>query len=102
MGMFYTVMVPCPSCGKRTEFQSKGGDCDLNEYELEDAPADVLSDINRHSPYTCSCGTVFAVNVHTVAAPVIYAQCTCHAEPMERDGNPGLRLIQCPVCAAER
>ena len=35
--------------------------------------------------------------------PVAHTEaCTCHSEPMERDGKPGLRLIQCPVCAAKR
>lgn len=35
----------------------------------------------------------------SVAQP---ADCTCRSEPMERDGKPGLRLIQCPACAAKR
>lgn len=62
MGMFDSVMVPCPSCGTVTEFQSKGGDCTLSTYTLEDAPADVLSDVNRHSPVTCAkCNTAFSV-----------------------------------------
>ncbi|WP_156829747.1 hypothetical protein [Methylovulum miyakonense] len=50
MGMFDSVYVPCPKCGELNEFQSKGGDCLLNEYTLENAPANVLLDINRHSP----------------------------------------------------
>lgn len=69
MGMFDTVMVPCPTCGKRVEFQSKGGECNLNYYDLDQAPANVLSDINRHSPYTCECGAMFAVRVYTIAIP---------------------------------
>ena len=71
MGMFDTVMVPCPKCGKRAEFQSKGGDCRLDVYDLETAPSDVLSNVNRHSPYTCECGTVFAVKVQVIATPVV-------------------------------
>lgn len=72
MGMFDAVKVPCPNCGKRTNFQSKGGDCTLEVYELDQAPADVLSNINRHSPYTCAaCGTVFAVRVQTIATSVV-------------------------------
>jgi hypothetical protein len=57
--MYDTVLVPCPNCGTTAEFQSKGGACILAEYTLNTAPKDVLSDINRHSPYTCEeCGTI--------------------------------------------
>jgi len=71
MGMFDSVMVPCPKCGEVSEFQSKGGDCILREYTLETAPADVLSDVNRHAPNTCGkCGTIFAVKVSVTAVAV--------------------------------
>lgn len=64
MGMYDIVLVPCPNCGEKEEFQSKGGECLLLAYELHDCPSDVLSDVNRHSPYTCeNCQTVFEVNV---------------------------------------
>jgi ribosomal protein S27AE len=64
MGMFDTVMVPCPKCGTKSGFQSKGGDCMMAEYELENCPSYVLSDVNRYAPNTCvECGTVFAVRV---------------------------------------
>jgi uncharacterized Zn-finger protein len=64
MGMFDSVYVPCPKCGALNEFQSKGGDCLLNEYTLENAPANVLLDMNRHSPATCqNCGTKYEVKL---------------------------------------
>ena len=53
MGMYDSVMVPCPKCGTKIEFQSKGGNLDMMVYELDEAPSDVLSDINRHAPYCC-------------------------------------------------
>ena len=53
MGMFDSVYVKCPACGEILEFQSKGGDCILATYGLEDAPADVMQDVNRHSPREC-------------------------------------------------
>lgn len=69
MGMFDTVKVPCPVCNTIEDFQSKSGDCLLWEYELHDAPADVLMGVNRHSPYTCrSCGTKFEVEVKFTAS----------------------------------
>ena len=75
MGSFDIVKVPCPKCGAVAEFQSKGGQCMLEEYDLENAPADVLMDINRHSPYTCRCcSTEFEVDVKiiTTAKSIIH------------------------------
>ena len=64
MGMFDTVMVDCPKCGAPVEAQSKGGECDLRTYTLETAPADVLSDVNRHAPHKCeACSTRFRVDI---------------------------------------
>lgn len=64
MEVYDTVMVPCPVCGKKFGAQSKSGDCSLAEYELKDAPQDVLQDINRHAPFYCGCGTVFEVDFY--------------------------------------
>lgn len=62
MGRYDSVMARCPSCGHRNEFQSKGGPCAMNTYELGNAPADVLSDVNRHAPVECrGCGTKYRV-----------------------------------------
>ena len=71
MGMYDSVMVNCPNCKEEHEFQSKSGDCYLGSYTLENVPDDVLLDINRHSPYACSCGTNFAVDIQTKKAVII-------------------------------
>ena len=72
MGVYDSVMVPCPRCGTRVEFQSKSGDCILATYELSDAPNNVLADANRHSPHTCSsCGVGFRLSIQVVAIPVL-------------------------------
>jgi len=64
VGMFDRVMAPCPSCGSRVECQTKSGPCCLARYNLEDAPADVLVDVNRHAPHVCEeCGTMFTVHL---------------------------------------
>ena len=73
MGMYDTVMVPCPKCGERFPAQSKSGDCTLETFKLEDAPEDVLCDVNRHAPFSCdSCGTLFKVQIlfNRVTEPV--------------------------------
>ena len=67
MGMFDSVWLDCPSCGEKYEAQSKGGDCLLRQYTLENVPENVLSNINRHAPFTCNnCGTQFFVFVKKV------------------------------------
>lgn len=63
MGMFDSVMVPCPKCGECAEFQSKGGDCTLAVYTLDEAPTDVLSDIDKYPEACKKCGTVFEVTL---------------------------------------
>lgn len=64
MGCYDTVNVPCPKCGERVGFQSKSGECLLEEYPLESCPDDVLANVNRHSPHECpKCGTSFAVEL---------------------------------------
>lgn len=64
MGMYDTVTVPCPQCGTPSEFQSKSGDCKLKTYTLDEAPDDVLWDVNRHAPNTCAkCGVDFGIEV---------------------------------------
>lgn len=69
MGCYDTVMVPCPDCGVKEEFQTKSGDCCLWVYEIEDAPEDVLAGVNRHAPYACQkCGTLFYVKMLAVPA----------------------------------
>lgn len=75
MGCYDSVMVPCPTCGWRSEFQSKGGECLLRTYQLESCPQDVLADVNRHAPNACEqCGTVYEVGFTVLANSVIAAQ----------------------------
>lgn len=66
MGVFDTVLVPCPRCGARTETQSKGsGDACLRRFLLEETPLDVMADVNRHAPFTCpKCGASFDVELN--------------------------------------
>lgn len=66
MGMFDSIMVPCPKCGTRIGFQTKSGECILAVYELAEAPQDALEDVNRHAPRTCpSCFATVHVEFDT-------------------------------------
>jgi len=63
MGLFDSVMVPCPACSEEVEFQSKSGECSLCKYTLANTPANVLSGINLTSPSLCEgCGTWFSID----------------------------------------
>lgn len=53
MGVYNTIMIPCPKCGKEIECQTKSGDCCLANYTLENAPDQDILDVNRHNPTDC-------------------------------------------------
>jgi transcription elongation factor Elf1 len=62
MGCYNTITVNCPVCGTESYFQTKSGDCSLSTFTLEEAPAEDVTDVNRHSPNTCEkCGATFDV-----------------------------------------
>lgn len=45
MGMFDSVDIICPHCGKETECQTKSGPCMLRRYTLDNAPISVAAGI---------------------------------------------------------
>jgi endogenous inhibitor of DNA gyrase (YacG/DUF329 family) len=61
MGIYDTVLCPCPRCGKLYSAQSKGSEnMAMRVFYLTEAKKDVTSDVNRHSPFTCDrCHSVF-------------------------------------------
>jgi hypothetical protein len=64
MGMYDSVMVPCPTCGESADFQSKSGNCNLETFALDEAPDNVLLGVNRHAPMHCrKCGTKYHVAI---------------------------------------
>lgn len=72
MGMYDTVWVECPKCGTKEGFQSKGGDCLLGDYDLDNCPSDVMKNVNRHSPYECEkCKSLFKVDVRKRKAVLV-------------------------------
>lgn len=70
MGMFDEVRVPCPKCHEIVLFQTKSGDCTLTQYDLADAPIEVMGGINRHPGHCPECGTWFKVQVQMIAQSV--------------------------------
>ncbi len=63
MGMYDSVMVPCPKCGERSEFQSKSGACTLAVFSLECAPDVVLFGLGDSTEHCAKCGTHFTVEI---------------------------------------
>lgn len=62
--MVDTILANCPVCGEENQFQTKGGECLLMEYSLEDCPDDALSDANRHQDYNkCECGALLIIDI---------------------------------------
>jgi hypothetical protein len=102
MGMFDTVLVPCPECGTEEEFQTKSGDCLLATYTLEEAPPDVLGDINRHAPATCGkCGTLFGVRLDVKAVPAKWPIAEEPIQPCGREECPDGMIEhdgRCGIC----
>jgi len=67
MGMYDTVLIPCPNCDVEYHAQSKSGSCVMDEYPITSVPANVAENINRHAPFTCSaCGQLFVVYLTSV------------------------------------
>jgi hypothetical protein len=69
--MYDSVMVPCPKCGTRIEFQSKSGDCSLTDYALEEAPGEVLHGIRGDAHECPTCRVVVGVDLHVTASVVM-------------------------------
>lgn len=92
MGLFDSVMVPCPSCSTPLEFQSKSGDCSLSRYTLEDAPEEVMRDVNRHAPVWCECGSTVSVDLRR-REPILHG-----TKPLPPHGRIRDQIRSCYVC----
>lgn len=57
MGMFDSVMVPCPECGTFEEFQSKAGPRILaTYYDPDDVPPAIAADLAGRESRCDNCG----------------------------------------------
>ena len=69
--MFDIVQIPCPKCGHKVAFQSKGGYCAMQIYDLEDAPPKVLADLAGDTPPCGQCSCLVGVRMQVVVIPYI-------------------------------
>ena len=71
MGMFDSVYVNCKECGSKLEFQSKSGPCDLNQYTINNAPPEVLIDLNMDIQECKSCHHQNQIHVQVMTCVTI-------------------------------
>lgn len=63
MGLYDNILFRCPSCGTKIFEQSKGGMCDLDTYEADSAPVEVLAYLNDCQMECHSCGDLFLIKI---------------------------------------
>lgn len=56
MGMYDEIGIRCPSCGHVVVFQSKAGECVLEQYEQDAVPVAIAADIEGDSWSCPGCG----------------------------------------------
>jgi hypothetical protein len=55
MGMFDSVRTSCPKCNSPLEYQSKAGECLLNDYHLDNVPLNIAVSIDGDIEYCVEC-----------------------------------------------
>lgn len=70
MGMFDSVIAPCPKCGSEVEFQSKAGECELRRYHISSVPPEIANDLSGEVA-SCKCGEMLKI---VVANPIVRVQ----------------------------
>ena len=63
MGCFDSVVVECPDCHEKVEFQSKAGDCILAVYDNRYVPENIAKDLNRQCKNCENCGKVITLEI---------------------------------------
>jgi hypothetical protein len=56
MGLYDTVYVGCPKCGRVLDFQSKAGERKMCRYNGKTVPANIATDVDKQVK-TCDCGS---------------------------------------------
>lgn len=72
MGMFDSLMVTCPYCGKMVEFQSKAGDCICAEYSATNVPDEIAVDVKDDVSCCEKCGRDVRLNVQVIKVITAY------------------------------
>lgn len=82
MGMLYSVIVPCPKCGRDVEFQSKEGPRTLKKYTLDSVPETIALNIDGHSK-ECKCGNRITLGFpNGTPKPTHLTMCITNPQPV--------------------
>lgn len=63
MGCFDTVHILCPRCNTHIKLQSKGGECELENYDLANAPLDVLCGLMDEDFFCDNCNLRLKISI---------------------------------------
>ena len=70
MGMFDSVRAYCPDCGAMLSFQSKVGECSLQEFSADAVPANIAVDIEGDVLACDKCLKVWRITTQQVPPTV--------------------------------
>lgn len=84
MGMFDSVVISCPHCGKPTEVQSKAGDCLLRVHNENSVPVEIAVDLDCTADSCDSCSEPFVI--HTRARRYVPLHASRVVRSTEDDG----------------
>lgn len=72
MGMYDTVIIPCPKCGAPVGIQSKTGECLLGQFNVDTAPEAVLSGLDHDYLDQCDKCQAYLKCVVEPQRPIVY------------------------------
>ena len=61
MGMFNTIIVECPNCGKEIEFQTKSGTKMLERYYIDKVPEEEIQGILGQTERCYECNQIIEI-----------------------------------------
>lgn len=85
MGMYDTVLIPCPNCKAEQDEQTKAGDCLLNVYNINVLPPDIADRFAGREFHCDQCGTEFALARNERRPPKTVALHAYVIEASDRD-----------------
>ena len=72
MGMYDSLWVECPRCNTQIEFQSKAGDCDLRDYNIQNVPPEIALDCKYDEELCPDCEEYIKLNVQSIVVITPY------------------------------
>ena len=72
MGLFDEVSIVCQKCGAWILEQTKAGDCTMAVYALEDAPAEILADLEGDMIECTECEYMIRIRMIVKAQAIAY------------------------------